>query len=368
MATILFSGYYGFNNIGDEAVLGGLLAGLHAADAGVTPVVLSGDPAATTALHGVAARPRMGLGAVNAALAEADLLVSGGGSLLQDVTSLRSPLYYLGVIALAQRAGVPTAVIAQGMGPLHAPWNRLWARRVLDRVRAVSVRDDASAAFLTDLGVTHPPVEVTADPAFLLEPDDSARLAEWWEAHIPPDRPVIGVALRRWTRANPPARYTAIADGLATLAAERGAFLLFLPMQYGADLPLSVQIAGWTPAESRVLDLPLTPRETLAAVGRCNAVVAMRLHTLIFAAARGVPALGIAYDPKVLDFALAADLPLPPRWETLTDTDFLAALRGLWAERAAIATRVAARAQTLTARARRNITIMLDLLTEKEPS
>jgi polysaccharide pyruvyl transferase CsaB len=366
MATVLFSGYYGYNNIGDEAVLGGLLAGLRAADAGVTPVVLSGDPAATEALHGVAARPRMGFGAVQAALRKADLLVSGGGSLLQDVTSLRSPLYYLGVLGLAQRAGVPTAAIAQGMGPLRAPWNRALARHVLDATRVISVRDEASAAFLHDIGVTRPPIEITADPAFLLAPEETPRLAEWWDAHIPADRPVIGVALRRWPHHNPPARYTAIADGLAALAAETGAFLLFVPMQYADDLPVSVQMAGWTPAESRVLDVPLTPRETLAVVGRCGCIVAMRLHTLIFAAARGVPALGIAYDPKVLDFALSADLPLPPRWEHLTTDEFTANLRAVWAAREAIARGVAARAGTLTARARRNIAIILDVLAGKE--
>ncbi|HOF87886.1 MAG TPA: polysaccharide pyruvyl transferase CsaB, partial [Armatimonadota bacterium] len=260
MSTVLLSGYYGYNNLGDEAVLGGLLAGLRAAAPAVRPVVLSGDVAATERLHAVDAIPRMGLGAVRAALREADLFVSGGGSLLQDVTSLRSPLYYLGLLWLAQRAGVPTMALAQGMGPLRHPLNRLLARRILNRARAITVRDDASAAFLAGLGVDRPPIEVTADPSFLLEPDESDRLARWWESRLPAGRPVIGVALRHWDAANPVARFHAISDALAALAAATGALLLFIPMQCNADMRVALEISAWTPAENVVCDLELTPR------------------------------------------------------------------------------------------------------------
>ena len=171
MSTILLSGYYGYNNIGDEAVLGGILAGLREELPEFTPVVLSGDPESTRRMHDVAAIPRMKLGAITAALQEAALFISGGGSLLQDVTSKRSPLYYLGVLWLAHRAGVPAMVLAQGLGPLNHPLNRLLARRILDGTRAITVRDAVSAEFLAGLGVSKPPIEVTADPSFLLQAD-----------------------------------------------------------------------------------------------------------------------------------------------------------------------------------------------------
>lgn len=364
MPTVLLSGYYGYNNLGDEAVLGGILAGLRAAAPAVRPVVLSGDVAGTERLHGVEAIPRMKLGAIRAALRETDLFLSGGGSLLQDVTSFHSPLYYLGLLWLAQRAGVPTMVLAQGLGPLRHPLNRMLARTLLSRTRAITVRDDVSEAFLVTLGVTGPPIEVTADPSFLLEPDASDRLAAWWEGHVPAGRPVIGVALRRWTAANPHERYHAISDALAALAARTGALLLFIPMQFAEDMHVALEVSAWTPAENRVLDLELTPREMLALVARCDLVTAMRLHALIFAAQQGVPAFGLAYDPKVRDFARAAGLPNPAAWEEIETDSLTAALQQTWDDRAALRETIIARADALRALALRNITRVAEVLGE----
>ncbi len=364
MSTILLSGYYGYHNIGDEAVLGGILAGLREELPQYTPVVLSGDPESTRRMHDVAAIPRMSLGAITAALKEAALFVSGGGSLLQDVTSRRSPLYYLGVLWLAQRAGVPSMVLAQGMGPLNHPLNRLLARRILDGTRAITVRDAVSAEFLAGLGVNKPPIEVTADPSFLLQADPSERFDAWWAAHIPADRPVLGVALRHWAQGSPGECYTAIADALAAFAAQHGAFLLFLPMQYERDLSVAEEVAGWTPAESRVLNLSLTPREMMAAVGRCDFILAMRLHALIFAVQQATPALGLAYDPKVLDFSLLADLPTPLPWEEITSDALLASLQHQWEQRDALRAIMAESRERLVTLARHNIERVKHVLTK----
>jgi polysaccharide pyruvyl transferase CsaB len=359
MPTVLLSGYYGFHNIGDEAVLGGILAGLRARLPAVRPVVLSGDPAGTEALHDVEAVPR---GALVRALHEADLFASGGGSLLQDVTSLRSPFFYLLQLWAAQRMPVPTMILAQGLGPLRNPAVRAATRRILNHTRAITVRDAGSEAFLLNLGVTVPPIEVTADPSFLLEPDVSERLEEWWAAYVPADRPVIGVALRRWDRDEPHARYHAISDALATLAAETGAFLVFIPMQHGADLPVALQVSGWTPAENRVCDLPLGPREMLALVARSQFVVAMRLHTLIFAVQQGVPAYGLSYDPKVTDFAREAGLPAPMPWAAIQDAPLLDDLRTCWTAREKLQTLIRTRAAELQERAWRNIAVLGELV------
>lgn len=362
MSTILLSGYYGYGNIGDEAVLGGILAGLREELPEFTPVVLSGDPESTSRMHDVTAISRTRLGAITSALKEASLFISGGGSLLQDVTSRYSPLYYLGMLWLAQRAGVPSMVLAQGMGPLNHPANRFLARRILDATRAITVRDAMSAEWLAALGVSKPPIEVTADPSFLLQADRSARLDAWWDAHIPADRPVLAVSLRRWAQGNPSARYTAIADALAAFVADSGAFLLFLPMQYDRDLPIAEELAGWTPAESRVLNLPITPREMMAAVGRCDFILGMRLHALIFAVQQATPALGLVYDPKVLDFSLLADLPTSLRWEELTTDALLASLRHHWEQRDALRAILTESRDRLTILAHRNIECVKQVL------
>lgn len=361
MKYVLLSGYYGFNNIGDEALLGGILAGLRAELPQVEPVVLSADPAFTMELHGVSAIPRMNVRLIRERLRGASLFISGGGSLLQDVTSLRSPFYYLGLLWLAQREGVPTMMLAQGVGPLKHFLARAWTGRVLNRMRAITVRDEGSANLLAALGVTVP-AEVTADPSFLLEPDPSERLETWWAANIPDGRPVIGVALRQWQTSNAYDRYHAVSDALAEMANRTGALLLFIPMQAGQDRHVSEEMAGWTPAGSRVLNLSLTPREMLALVSKVNFILAMRLHTLIFAVHRAVPAFGLAYDPKVADFCAAANLPTPMPWEEITTAGLIDTLQTEWAARDTLKTILRESAARLTAKAHRNITRVRELL------
>jgi len=361
MKYVLLSGYYGFNNIGDEAVLGGILAGLHAELPEVEPVVLSGDPAFTLKLHGVSAIPRMSLRLIRERLHGASLFISGGGSLLQDVTSLQSPFYYLGMLWLAQREQVPTMMLAQGVGPLKHFLARAWTRRVLNHMKAITVRDAGSAGLLEELGVTVP-AEVTADPSFLLEPDLSERLEAWWAANIPDGRPVIGVALRQWNSPDAYDRYHAISDALAEMAKRTGALLLFIPMQAGQDLHVSEEMAGWTPAESRVLNLPLTPCEMLALVGKVDFILAMRLHTLIFATHRAVPAFGLAYDPKVLDFCVSANLPTPMPWEEITAQGLIDMLQTEWAARGVLRGVLQESAARLTAKAQRNIARVREVL------
>src|SRR4051794_10830826 len=105
---VAVSGYYGCGNAGDEAVLAGIQeAFARQAGGRVRLVIFSQDPTATQRMHGLPAIERMSLTALRSTLKETDLLLSGGGSLLQDTTSMRSLLYYLWVVRLAFAHRVP---------------------------------------------------------------------------------------------------------------------------------------------------------------------------------------------------------------------------------------------------------------------
>ncbi|MBE3598732.1 MAG: polysaccharide pyruvyl transferase family protein [Limnochordaceae bacterium] len=172
---ILFSGYYGFGNLGDEAVLAGALRGLRrhlGEDARL--VVLSSDPPITRQLHRVEAESRAP-GATWRAVRGATVLVSGGGSLLQDVTSVRSLLYYLFVMELARLHGARVVWFAQGIGPVRRSWLRRLVAWEANRAAAVTVRDEASRHDLVAMGVDPARVQVVADAAWLLaEPQGAA--------------------------------------------------------------------------------------------------------------------------------------------------------------------------------------------------
>ena len=87
MKTVVLSGYYGFDNAGDEAVCKSIISDLRALDPQLNIVVLSNQPEKTALTYQVSAVNRWKLLPILKTLKNADLLISGGGSLLQDVSS-----------------------------------------------------------------------------------------------------------------------------------------------------------------------------------------------------------------------------------------------------------------------------------------
>ena len=342
-SAILISGFYGFGNIGDEAVLAGMVQSLRARLGSVPLIVLSADPGSTAAAYEVEAVDRTDLPAILVAMRRSRLFLSGGGSLLQDVTSARSAVYYLGLLRLAQIMGLRTMVYAAGMGPLRQPVIRSLTRRVLDRTDAVAVRDADSAALVRALGTRRGPI-LTADPAVLLSPAEGAR-AESLLRILGADTPIIGVVVRPWGNS---AFVEPLAEALLTVAQRLGARVVVLPFHPALDLPVSRRLAD---ASGGVLvEQPPQPAEALALIARMHVLVALRLHALIFAAAAGVPPVGLAYDPKVT--ALHRDLEIESPLPLDADAGALAeAIERAWESREALRPALLAGATRLRARA-----------------
>src|SRR5574344_2548048 len=135
MSKIVISGYYGFNNAGDEAMLTAIVESLRKLEPEVALTVISGNPTETKTKYNVESIYRFDAPQILTALKNTDLLVSGGGSLLQDVTSKKSLLYYLTVIAAAKHFGKKVMFFAQGIGPIRCGFLRTltkWVCRKAD--------------------------------------------------------------------------------------------------------------------------------------------------------------------------------------------------------------------------------------------
>ncbi len=293
---VVVSGYHGFGNMGDEAVLAALIQQVREMAPGVQCVALSGNPARTASAYGIEAIPRTSIADIVRELGRADLLVSGGGSLLQDVTGCGSVPYYAGMMLLARAMGVPVSVYAQGVGPLSSGFSRWLARQALSRASVITLRDQGSMELVQQIGVTKPQPVLVADPAFALEPED----ADGCEASLPP-RPRVMFALRPWPSADSPeATYARVIE---RVCAELGAHVTLLAFQPETDLDMADRIAGLCEADGcvrpQVVAFYGSPRQALSAISHADLVVGMRLHSLIFAASTGVPAVAIDYDPKV---------------------------------------------------------------------
>jgi polysaccharide pyruvyl transferase CsaB len=155
---IVVSGYYGFGNTGDEAILSSIVQ--HLGRAGEL-VVLSAYPRRTAAEHGVRAIGRLDLPAIGRELSGAALFVSGGGGLLQDATGPGSVPYYAGLLKLAQWRGVPTMIMGAGIGPLGTALGQSLTGMAARRCRTNAVRDEASALILRALGVEEARIATT---------------------------------------------------------------------------------------------------------------------------------------------------------------------------------------------------------------
>jgi polysaccharide pyruvyl transferase CsaB len=354
---IIISGYYGFSNTGDEAVLCSIIEGLRQRSKDIKITVLSAAPQETSARYGVCAVNRDSFSAVRRAMAGGDMLISGGGSLIQNVTSSRSLAYYLGVIGMAKYYGLKVMILAQGLGPLKGRTARAASRLMLDRADLITVRDAPSSKLLMDIGVRRPPVRVTADPALNLSPvssDVAERLLQ--EAGIAPGSDVIAVALRNWPSFN---IESLAADTLAEIEKSLKARVLLLNMHHPKDSELSARIACGTNfgMQPRVWSAP----ELLGVLGQCQFVVGMRLHALIFAASMLVPFLGISYDPKVQHFLTACGQESMTLDQVLSE-GFAERLTTAWEQRSELAARLSANVPSMRRAAEENIDLALSLL------
>lgn len=303
MAKIVLSGYYGFNNVGDEAILYTIIRTLLEIDPELEITVLSADPTQTEKQYGAAGVKvvnRWSVFEVLGALARCDLLVSGGGSLLQDVSSAKGILYYLGIIFLARFLEKPVMIYAQGIGPVTRNRNKRITGWVLNSVNKITVRDEESKDDLRALGVQQE-ITITADPVFGLYKaglDDKVgrEILERYGIKKEENKKLLGVYLRPWGKNE---YVWAVVEAL-NIMAEQGWKIVFVPMHFPVDITVAKEAVQLLNNDQAViLKEKYSPAEVFSLTGNFDLILGMRLHSLIMATVTGVPLVGLSYDPKI---------------------------------------------------------------------
>lgn len=358
---VVMSGYYGYANAGDDAILESIQQAIHQASDDVSVTVLSNDPELTRKQYGMEAVPRFHVGKVFRALRRSDALLSGGGSLLQDTTSTRSLLYYLSVIRCAQWLGKPVMLYANGIGPVRKPANRRRVKRVVEQAALVTLRDRSSARELEEMGVSRRDLKVTADPVFHLSPAGDARALELQKkAGLPGHVPFVAVSVREWPDTGDFSRELArLCDHIRVTY---GLEVLFLLMQPGKDLAPTQRVRQHMTQPSYCLEESCTPRELMAVLGQARLCLAMRLHTLIFAARMAVPSMGLVYDPKVESYLQELDLPAAGHVERFDGEEAIRLADRMMADYDAVLARLKDKSAQLARAAGENEQLLLDLL------
>lgn len=289
---VLISGYYGFYNIGDEAILKSIIEALRNEDPNIDIVVLSNDVEYTKSTYKVNAINRWKLNDIYKELLKCDGLISGGGSLFQDVTSSRSILYYTGIIWLAKLAKKPIFIYAQGVGPIEKKSNRKIVGKFFNKVDYITLRDKESKLLLNSIGVRKD-IEIVPDPVMGFN-------IENYEFNITKyftNNDYITVSIRYWKKNN--SEFQKNIALTCDKIIESGINVVFIPMHGKYDEMISKQVVSLMRYNATVLSKDLTMEEKMMYIKESKLMIGMRLHALIFASTVGTPMIGISYDPKI---------------------------------------------------------------------
>lgn len=305
---ILFCGYYGFRNMGDDSLLRAIIANIREIDPDARITVMSKNPAETKAIYGTHAVNRFSPVSVIRAMRHGKLLIFGGGNLLQDGSSARSLLYYTAILHLAKVCGMKIMVYANGIGPLHLEKSKKAAAKALNEADLITLRERDSIRECTALGVNRPVIRATADPAFTLKEADASWAATLCNRFgIREGKGYFAVALRDF-KENAAENTKIVAAACERIHAQYGLIPVFLPMHDPLDRAVNRAAASLCTCETVFLE-GLTGSEVLGILRRMRFVLAMRLHTLIYSTAVGTPSMGLAYDGKLRAFMETMELP-----------------------------------------------------------
>lgn len=296
--NIVISGYYGSGNGGDEAMLHAILSSLWEKDEKLNIAVISSNPKETAKKHGVKSVFWLDYLAITRELCKADLLISGGGSLLQNVTSGKSLYYYLSIIALGEFLKVPVMLYAQGIGPIYGKYAKKIMKYIGNKASVITVRDEGSIAELKSLNITKPIIECTADPALSLTVKNKNIGEEILaKAGVDFEKKKIGIAVREWKSWK--LYKEVLAETADILKRDLNVEIIYIPMQKEGDVFAAREVASLSQTGGVILEESYSTEELLSIIANMDLIVSIRLHALIFAAVANVPMVGLSYDPKV---------------------------------------------------------------------
>lgn len=285
---VLISGYYGFNNFGDEAVLSVLVESLK--KEGVTDItVITKYPKGTKQSCGTKTVYTFNLLAIFFAMLKTNVFFSGGGSLLQDVTSTKSLLYYLALIILAIIFGKKVIIFAQGIGPINNNFLKNLTKEVLKRCTFITVRDKKSLELLKNWDIS---AEIVPDPV--------------WSFYVSRkySHNGVGVQLRKWKSITEEI-IQALAKGIAENFSKKKIFIYALQRTQDKEVceKLEEEIKKINPDIYTQVIYNRTPCSISDSFSHLDMMIAMRYHACLLALKYGLKTLPIIYDPKVENLA-----------------------------------------------------------------
>lgn len=314
----LITAYIGSENIGDEAIFESLIRDLNENSIEITAVSKNVEK---TEKLGVKAVKPYSLKFIKA-LMDSDLVLLGGGGILQDQTSIYNIPYFIIQILLAQLLRKKTMLVAVGAGPIKGRVGKSLIALSMKKINAITVRDTYSYHVLKKLGADEKKMHVSTDPAIALVCDTMKKPDD-----IPDElfqKPYLVVCLRHWFDLNrflPVAlsnklqlsyrgrqRYrnfiTTMAKCLDLIVEETSLPVIFFPFYGTRDIKVNRDAMREMQYKDKafLINQPQHIHNFYFLVAHAEFVISMRLHSAIVSAALNTPSIALSYSPKVREF------------------------------------------------------------------
>jgi polysaccharide pyruvyl transferase CsaB len=274
----VLGGYYGFENLGDELLLHVISKNILSHYPQDEIIVLSQNPTLTKKTHFLSSINRWNYINIYSQLKKSNGLILGGGDLIQDNTSFKSLLYYLGLIKLALWAKVPVYVYGVSVYPLKNSWAIKYVSKILSSCALIAVRDIPSAQTLKEWNVKST-ITTIEDPVFSLASPKTIPTrgkSILWVLRGPFSDKKKQTLLTTWTTLNQLGYFQSIWE--------------LNPQDTFPNLPSFIK-----KRESNNFDFTNIYKDISLTVG-------MRFHGLILSSVHEIPFIGISDLPKIKHF------------------------------------------------------------------
>jgi polysaccharide pyruvyl transferase CsaB len=290
MTNYVISGYIGFDNFGDEAIAQVLTSYLKTNKTNKI-TVLSSNPQKTAKLYNVNSEHFLEF---FKPILKSDVLISGGGSLLQDITSLKSLIYYLTVIVTALVLNKKVIIFAQGFTPFRTKLGKIFTKFVLKYCHKIYVRDSKSQEILKDLNIKS---ELISDPVFKIQVPDINK------------QEGIGIQLRDFNTLTDD-----FLDNLVEIVSEKFPkhIIKLISLQDNTDLPILQKFADKLTQKDIKSEIykNLNIENATKILSELEYLIGMRFHANLISAKARVKVLGINYDVKIVNLSKQIGFPI----------------------------------------------------------
>ncbi len=296
---ILLCGYYGYGNLGDEALLKETVKRVKRDYPQLPPVALTKNGRRDEHRYGISCVGRKHPLHLIKTIRKAERLIFGGGTLLQDATSLRSLLYYSAVLQIANRNHIPVELWGNGLGAPHSRWAEKILKSDLKICERVELRDKTSEQIANKLLPNCERIYRVKDLAADVSPADPKRI-QYLLRHFhltktsaeKSVKPFV-IAVPKGRRPDPKMVYQ------LKKQKQKGTEILLLPMYPREDMPACRRLQKKTGC---LVAKGFSASDIVGIAAHAEGVYAMRLHALIFAKQAGIPFFGFGNDPKIQSF------------------------------------------------------------------